>query len=92
MFKKKIIIFSEYSKKIGHGHLIRSTRIFDILKKILKSKIHKFSIDGQYLMKNGMQQGKLLGKVLKQIEKEWIKNNFKITSDKIQEIIKSHSN
>ena len=33
MFKKKIIIFSEYSKKIGHGHLIRSTRIFDILKK-----------------------------------------------------------
>ena len=32
MFKKKIIIFSEYSKKIGHGHLIRSTRIFDILK------------------------------------------------------------
>ena len=31
--KKKILIFSEYSKKIGHGHLIRSKRIYDKLKK-----------------------------------------------------------
>lgn len=31
--KKKIIIFSEYSKKKGHGHYIRSVRIFKELKK-----------------------------------------------------------
>jgi len=44
------------------------------------------------LMKNGMQQGALMGKVLKKIEEEWIGNDFKITKDKIQVIIKSHSN
>ena len=63
-----------------------------IFKKILKSKTHKFTIDGKYLMKNGMQQGALMGKVLKKIEEEWIGNDFKITKDKIQVIIKSHSN
>ena len=30
--KKKIVIFSEYSKEIGHGHLIRSKRIYNKLK------------------------------------------------------------
>ena len=63
----------------------------EILKKILRSKIHKFSIDGKYLMKNGMQQGNLLGKVLKEIEDEWIKNNFQISKERVKEIIHSHS-
>ena len=43
-------------------------------------------------MENGMQQGSLMGKVLKEIEEEWIKNNFKITKDRVKEIIKLHSN
>ena len=38
-------------------------------------------------MENGMQQGSLMAKVLKEIEEEWIKNNFKITKDRIKEII-----
>tara|TARA_B100001057_G_scaffold425292_1_gene448628 strand:- start:355 stop:1617 length:1263 start_codon:yes stop_codon:yes gene_type:complete len=63
----------------------------EIFKKILKSKIHKFSIDGKYLMKNGMQQGNLIGKVLKEIEDEWIKNNFQISKERVKEIIHSHS-
>ena len=46
-------------------------------KRIFKSKTHKFKIDGKYLIENGMQQGLLMGKVLKEIEEEWIKNNFK---------------
>ena len=64
----------------------------DILSKILKSKTHKFSIDGKYLIENGMKQGSLMGKVLKEIEIEWIKNDFKISKDRIKEIIQSHSN
>ena len=28
-----------------------------------------------------------MGKVLKKIEEEWIKNNFKITKNQVQEII-----
>jgi len=64
----------------------------EILKKILKSRTYKFKIDGKYLMKNGMKQGALMGKVLKKIEEEWINNNFKIKKDRVKEIIKLYSN
>ena len=64
----------------------------EILSKILKSKTHKFSIDGKFLIENGMKQGSLIGKVLKEIENEWIKNDFKISRDRIKEIIQFHSN
>ena len=64
----------------------------ETLSKILKSKTHKFSIDGKFLIENGMKQGSLIGKVLKEIENEWIKNDFKISRDRIKEIIQFHSN
>ena len=64
----------------------------DTLKRILKSKTHKFFVDGKYLMENGMKQGSLIGKVLKEIEIEWIKNDFKISRDRIKKIIQFHSN
>ena len=64
----------------------------EILSKILKSKTHKFNIDGKYLLENGMKQGSLIGKVLKEIEIEWINNDFKISKDRIKEIIQLHSN
>ncbi len=60
------------------------------LDKILKSKTHKLNIDGKYLIENGMQQGSLVGKVLKEIEEEWIKNNFQITKERVKEIIRSY--
>jgi poly(A) polymerase len=63
----------------------------DNLKKILKSKTKKFNIDGKYLIDNGMQQGVMIGKVLKKIEEEWIRNNFKITKTQVQEIIRLYS-
>tara|TARA_B100001248_G_scaffold168906_1_gene127933 strand:+ start:3877 stop:5139 length:1263 start_codon:yes stop_codon:yes gene_type:complete len=62
------------------------------LKKILKSKTHKLTIDGRYLIKNGMKQGSAVGKVLKEIEVEWLKNNFQISKDRVKEIIQIHSN
>jgi tRNA nucleotidyltransferase/poly(A) polymerase len=64
----------------------------ETLKKILKSKTHHFDIDGKYLINNGMQQGSLVGKVLKEIEQEWIKNNFKISKERIKEIIQLKTN
>ena len=64
----------------------------DILSKILKSKTHKFNFDGKYLIENGMQQGSLVGKALKEIEEEWIKNNFQITKERVKEIIHSYAN
>ena len=62
------------------------------LRKILKSKIRQFPVDGKYLMNNGMKQGTQMGKVLKQIEEEWIGNDFKISQDQIKAIIRLHSN
>ena len=60
--------------------------------RILKSKTHQFAFDGKYLMEHGMQQGLLIGKVLKQIEEEWINNNFKISKERVKEIIKLRTN
>ena len=35
-----------------------------------------------------MNEGLLMGKTLKILEKEWLKNDFKISKEKILEIIK----
>ena len=61
---------------------------------ILKKSVllHKFSIDGKYLKENGMKEGLLMGKVLKKIEEEWVKNNFQITKERVKEIIHLQSN
>ena len=39
-----------------------------------------------------MKEGLALGKVLKTVEEEWINNNFKITKDKVTELIKQNQN
>ena len=62
------------------------------LNKILKIKIPIFPIDGETLKKKGMQEGQKLGNVLKTLEKEWINNNFKISNERVEEIIKVNSN
>ena len=62
----------------------------ETLKKILKSKVHSFSIDGKYLIQNGMKEGSRLGSVLKIIEHEWITNGFKISKSRVKEIIESN--
>ena len=64
----------------------------ETLKRILKSKKHEFNYDGKYLLDKGMQQGVLIGKTLKKIEDEWIDNNFKISQERVQEIIRLNSN
>ena len=64
----------------------------EISRRILQSKLHTFPIDGKYLIKNGMKEGLTLGKVLKMIEDEWINNSFKISKDRIKEIIQLNSN
>ena len=43
-------------------------------------------------MDHGMKQGSLIGRVLKQIEEEWINNDFKISEERIKEIIKQRTN
>ncbi len=64
----------------------------ETLSKILNSKIHSFPYDGKYLKENGMEQGSLIGQALNEIEEEWILNNFKISNERVKEIIRSYSN
>ena len=64
----------------------------EIMRRILQSKLHAFPFNGKYLIKNGMKEGLALGKVLKMIEDEWINNNFKISKDRVKEIIQLNSN
>ena len=64
----------------------------ETLKKILQSKKQNLPVDGKYLIDNGMKQGSQIGRVLKKIEEEWIKNNFKISEDQMKEIIRLNSN
>ena len=62
------------------------------LNKILKTKVPTFPIDGELLKEKGMKEGQSLGNVLKKLEKEWVNNNFKISNERIDEIIKVNSN
>ena len=57
-----------------------------------KIKVPIFPIDGEILKQKGMQEGQSLGNVLKTLEKEWINNNFKISNERVEEIIKVNSN
>ena len=73
----------------------KNTKLVDFnktFKRILSSKVPKFHIDGDYLKKNGVKEGEVLGKLLKVIENEWIKNNFKISNEKVKELIKENVN
>ena len=62
-----------------------------ILNLVLKSNVPKLHVNGEYLKKNGMKEGESLGKVLKKIESEWANNNFEISNERIQDLIKIYS-
>ena len=63
----------------------------NVLNNIKKQDIPKFSFDGNYLKAKGMQEGALIGKTLKLIEDEWLKNDFIISNKRVLEIIKSQN-
>ena len=62
----------------------------EIIKRVLKASIPKFHIDGEYLKQNGMEEGEKLGKVLDISEEEWLSNDFKISKEKVKDLIKSY--
>ncbi len=71
---------------------VKSDDFSKTLKNILKTKVPIFSIDGELLKQKGLKEGQSLGKILKELEKEWVNNNFKISNNRIDEIIKIYSN
>ncbi len=71
---------------------VKINDFYETLNKILKIKVPIFPIDGDTLKQKGMQEGQKLGNVLKILEKEWINNNFKISNERVEEIIKVNLN
>ena len=63
-----------------------------IYNKILKTKVPLFPINGEFLKKKGMREGQFLGNVLNTLEIEWMNNNFKISNERVEEIIKKNLN
>ena len=63
---------------------------YRINKMIINCEVPKFKYDGVYLKSKGFSEGPKLGLVLKKVEDEWIKNNFEISTKKVNEIIKAN--
>ena len=64
--------------------------LLSLKKYFLEFEIPSLPIKGQDLIdKFGLKEGKLLGIILKEIEEHWLNNNFKISSDQIEDIVKS---
>ena len=63
----------------------------NVLDNIKKINIPKFLFDGNYLKEKGMKEGALIGKTLKQIENEWLDNDFKVSNKRVLNIIKGQN-
>jgi len=55
-----------------------------------KVSIPKFPYDGKFLISKGFPEGKKIGKVLKEIEKKWIENQFHLKDTEINNLLKKH--
>ena len=79
---KKLIIFIYCAEK---------TFSVAILKKILceidKTKIPDFPFSGKHIIDQGIDDGKKIGFALKEIEKEWVNNNFNLSTQDVSSII-----
>jgi len=69
-----------------------SEKEFEFFKSIKKVSIPKFPYDGKSLLKKGFKEGKQIGEILKEAEKSWIKNNFNLSSQDFELIVKKNIN
>ena len=64
--------------------------LIDLKKYFLEFKIPVIPIKAKDLIKQfNLKEGKLLGSILKEIEEQWLNNNFKISNNEIEDIVKS---
>ena len=77
-----ILYFSNFKK-------VKLQDYLNVLNNINKIDMPKFSFDGNYLKKKGMKEGALIGRTLKQIEKEWLDNEFQISEKRVLKIIQA---
>jgi len=83
---RDLILFSvclNKKNKISH--------IESLIDYIDNCEIPKFPISGDYLKKHGYETGLMLGKKLKSLEEQWIKNNFAIDKKVIEKSLNKSS-
>jgi len=73
-------IFS-VEKKFDQSTLIKKIKEIDTF------QVPKFPLNGQFLIKQGLKDGKKIGLTLKKLEDEWVKNNFSLDEKIINSIV-----
>ena len=68
-----------------------SKKEIELFKFIDNLSIPRFPYDGKTLIKKGFMEGKKIGKILDEAEKFWIQNDFNISSDEFEKIVKNNS-
>ena len=58
---------------------------------IEKISVPKFPFNGKSLLKKGVQEGKIIGLILKEAEKIWVENNFNLSNEDFETIIKKNT-
>ena len=59
-----------------------------LVSEIDKISIPKFPITGNYLIDNGIKNGKRIGQAIKEIQKKWAENDFNLNDYDLTKIIK----
>ena len=83
---KDLLLFS----KALNGK-IKTVDIKQLIEFIDIYKVPKFPISGEYLKKYGYETGELLGKKLKNLETQWIENNFIIEKEILEETLNKNN-
>jgi len=68
-----------------------SNKEISFIEAIDKISIPKFPFDGKFLIKKGIQEGKKIGVILKEAEQIWAQNNFNLSSNDFETIIKKNT-
>ena len=58
--------------------------------RVLEKILPKLKFDGRFLVSKGLSPGPKIGIILKEIEDEWVTNDFEISSNRVIEIINSN--
>ena len=91
--KKNIFYYGKQHMKILNiFHFLENKKIklkdyLYNLKIIEKISIPKFPFDGKFLKNKGLKEGIIMGKTLNLLEADWVNNDFKISDQRISQII-----
>ncbi len=79
---KKLLIFI-YCAEIKFSIKLVS----NIIKEINKIDVPNFPFNGQYLMDQGLSDGKKIGYALQELEKEWVLKDFNLNAKEVSSIV-----